>query len=485
MLGLVVAGAVLAMGVMLATASLAWLLLQSALVVTAAAVATRSLLVDRRALRRGGVPTRVASFVFALGTLFAVALPGEQLLASQRVSRLAELGMNTDTVADVQLAYGLWLLALVAFVVGEEVASLVLSKRVAATGRRSTIAQRGIHSMNTFISLCLLGLAGALLATLRGQQDTIANRGNDHGMGVVVMLEYCFPLAACLAIVTFRWTLRSIALVTFSMLGAAYIVWVTGSRSPLLLVVMGLMMRLLFNPTVRIKLRMILVVAGLGYALLGVTVALPVWRSGVARGVSTSFVNALVSSAGDPFVSLASVGGLDTLDGLVLATKADPVVVGASWTDPARALTNLVPYQIWPDKPGWLGPAVTHAYLRFGGGAGIFLSGPGYAYLVFGGSAGVIAAFFILGSISRLAFGRLGASSLPSALYAYFILRFVFFGDSFDAFQTLSIAGFLAVAYVIGRSFPSSAVRLDERAPSNSRHMADIPAGSLLRDVHG
>ncbi len=85
-------------------------------------------------------------------------------------------------------------------------------------------------------------------------------------------------------------------------------------------------------------------------------VALPEWRTDVRFGVGTSIISTIGDAAVNPFGQLWEIGGLDTLDGLSLATKVNPDAVGASWSDPAKAVLGFIPHQLWPDKPEWLVP---------------------------------------------------------------------------------------------------------------------------------
>ena len=151
----------------------------------------------------------------------------------------------------------------------------------------------------------------------------------------------------------------------------------------------------------------------------------------------------------NPFGQLWEIGGLDTLDGLSLATKVNPDAVGASWSDPAKAVLGFIPHQLWPDKPEWLGSTVTQYYTAFEAG-GIFLSGPGYLLIVFRSKLGIALGFLLLGLMSEALFRRLRVVSIWTVLLAYFLLRFSFGGDAFDAFHVLGLALVVLGGWAIG-----------------------------------
>jgi len=184
------------------------------------------------------------------------------------------------------------------------------------------------------------------------------------------------------------------------------------------------------------------------------------WRGLVISGQSPSFLSQIYLASLDPFGQLTN-GGLDTLDGLTLAIAIDPGRIGATWTDPLKAITNLVPSQIWPSKPEWLGAVVTHYYLNFGGRAGIFLSGPGYLYLVFGGVFGMAMAFFAIGFAFETLLGRLRKPQILIGLALYFLFRFFIGGDAFDIFNTITLLVGLLVGSGLAGLLPRTTSPID------------------------
>src|SRR5439155_20307107 len=162
---------------------------------------------------------------------------------------------------------------------------------------------------------------------------------------------------------------------------AAYLNF-TGTRSLLLLVGMAAILRIGVAMTrSRRNVKYIVAVAALVYVGATLLVGISNWRDAIVRGsFQPSLVEQLFLAAQNPFPSLAS-GGLDTLDGMTLAMKVDPTVVDASWADPVKAVTGLIPSQLWPGKPAWLSYVVALRYTQFGGNSGLFLSGPGYCFI--------------------------------------------------------------------------------------------------------
>ena len=166
----------------------------------------------------------------------------------------------------------------------------------------------------------------------------------------------------------------------------------------------------------------------------------------------------MVLAAQDPFVHLQQQG-LDTVDGLILATKVDRKLAGAEVTDPLKSVTGFIPHQIWPSKPPWLSAQITQLYTNFGAG-GIFLSGPGYTLVVFGTAAAVPVLFLLLGFFSERIFRRMTQPSIWTALLGYFLVRFFYAGDAFDANHVLG----LCLVVLTARGF-SALTELRHRPP--------------------
>jgi hypothetical protein len=408
-------------------------LLQAFLVLTSAAILVRSVAVSVSSLRQGHGPKALGSAIFSAGILVAVALPGAQLLSGSRESRLAILGFQPSNItADVSQAYAIFCLALAAFFLGELITS---QTRVANTS--TPRSSGGADTKLTYVVLIVMGLCVAYFAPLGDQQQAFSLRGEIQGEGLIALLRWSLPLAVAIGLLRHHWHSKWFALV--SLVALAFTIE-QGNRSPLLIIAVALGLRLmarLQKPGQSIK--VIAVILVLGYAGAAVAVGVSAWRGHVIQGESTSLVGEVAQASTDPFSRLTNAG-LDTLDGLILATKADPKAVQASWTDPSKVITGFIPHQWWPNKPDWLANNITEHYLGIGGG-GLFLSGPGYAFVIFGGLIGVGACFLILGGASALTFVRLRPASIATTLLAYFLVRFFFGGgDAFDGFHVLGLA---------------------------------------------
>src|SRR5690349_7437718 len=82
---------------------------QFGFIVLVAVIAIRGAVLCVKSLRESGKLTHLGSLIAAAGTLLAVSLPGAQLLAGSRISRLASLGRpSADISSDVVRAYGLF-----------------------------------------------------------------------------------------------------------------------------------------------------------------------------------------------------------------------------------------------------------------------------------------------------------------------------------------------------------------------------------------
>jgi hypothetical protein len=424
-------------------------LLQLALLGAGAVVAASSVASCLACLRRGDPPARMGSVVLAGTVLLGVVLPGAQLLSGLRQTRLTVLGVAVGNLDQaVGTAYGLFLLALLAFVLGERLVARANRSVPAWSGwwaRRPSTPQ----SKNTYFMLLALGAAGAVLFPPgpREQVFSFSTRGQVQGAGIAVLLQTAVPLAVALAVVSRHWGSRT--LVALSLVLTVGSVVVTGTRSYLLLIGTALLLRLLAR-SARKPLRSALGVGVLIYVAATLIVAVGQWRTDVALGNPASLSQSVSTAAENPFGHLAQ-GGVDTLDGLILATQVNRETVGASWTDPAKAVLGFIPHQIWPDKPNWLSADVSRDYTNILA-SGIFLSGPGYALLVFDGPLGMAAAFFVLGLLSAMVYRRLDGESIGAVLLTYFFVRFFFGGDAFDAFYVLGLALTVGVAYALSRA---------------------------------
>ncbi len=421
--------------------------LQILIVVVPAAVLLRSALLLRLDLSKGLGPSRLSSAIFASGALLAIALPGAELLAGLRRSILVVLGYGgLSPVHDVSAAYALTLLALLSCVIGEELAIHwwpVVGPSPWRAGRR--LAR--LDSRLTFWVLLGFGALGLLLLPRGSDQVAFSSRGQATGQGIFVTLQYCLPLAVSIGILASHWRSRVLPLISAG--ATALAVYWTGARTPLLIIGAAVMVRILIQYGVtRHSLRYVLAMSAAVYIGAVLLVGISSWRGLTIQGLQPSIVEQVYLALPNPFGQLTNAG-LDTLDGMTLSMAINPDTVGASWTDPFKAVTNLIPSQLWPSKPEWLGAIVTHRFLNFGGGAGIFLSGPGYLFLVFGGPLGTAAGFLVIGFGSARLLTRLRTPAILVALVAYLLFRFFVGGDAFDVFNTLTLLIALVAAGAI------------------------------------
>jgi hypothetical protein len=411
----------------------------------AAAIGLRALMA---AARRSGGATRVASILLALGIVVAILMPGLSLLGGGRQSKLLAAGVGLGDLPDaLRWAFLTSLIGLCALFAGE---SLVRAARRRSAGDGAPPPGVSRHdALATYLVLAAIAAAVVLLLPQGSREQALAERGTIEGQGLVALLRWSGPLAIALAILRRHFGRRS--LVAVNVVLAALIV-AQGVRSPLLLIGLAALARVLqalVERKVRLRLALPAVALGvyLGAALL---VGLSTWRGEIIRDHPASLSGHLVEALASPVPKLQEVGGLDSLDGLLLTRRVEPAVVGASWTDPAKALTGFIPHQLWDGKPEWLSVAVTSHYLGWAAG-GIFLSGFGYAGLVFGGWTGVAVLFLLLGAGAEAIYGRVRADSVAAVLLTYFLVRFFFNGDAFDAFHALGLYGLFRVAAAAGR----------------------------------
>ncbi|HEY7152181.1 MAG TPA: hypothetical protein VH391_10910 [Solirubrobacterales bacterium] len=393
-------------------------------------IATRSLGACRASLRAGGGFSRLGSAVFGAGIVIAVILPGAQLALGTRKSRLDDTGFATQDVGHaLTLAFLIFTMALVAFWVGE----LLAEGR--KPGSEGTVTDRPIgrpwESKATYWFLLVVGVALIIAAI----GSDFSQRGRVTGQGVIQLFAYSAPLAVAVGLLNRHWGSRFLAAVS---LGLMTFMVLQGIRTPLLIVAAAAGVRYVHSTANRqFGPRQILVIVLAIYVGAVMLVSLSAWRGQKNTGGDLGLPEIIVLAAQDPFVHLQEQG-LDTVDGLILATKVDPQLAGATVTDPLKVVTGFIPHQIWPNKPPWLSAEVTQAYTNFGAG-GIFLSGAGYTLIVFRTAAAVPILFLLLGFFCERIFRRMTQPSIWTALLVYFLVRWYFAGDAFDANHVLGL----------------------------------------------
>lgn len=379
------------------------------------------------------------SAILASGIVLAVVLPGMALLTGARESRVVRLGLSIpDLEHTVGHAFLLFLAALCAFVIGE--ALVVRLRRPTAPPRWDRVDGPLVYGV-----LLAVGLLTRLSGVAPSTEEALAQRGYAQGQGLVTLLSWSVPLALAIAVLNRHWGSRRLVLI--SVLVFSNTVLVSGVRSPLVLVAVAVLIRLIADGARnRRVLRTSVLIAVTVYVGAVMAIALSSWRGEVSRGHQASLVAEVARAPANPFSELAERAHIDTLDGLTLALQVDADTVGATWRDPAKVVTGFVPRKVWPEKPEWLAVSVSRRYLGVDAHAGIFLSGPGYAHIVFGGVGGVVVVFLALGTLSAFIYSRVRPLSTEALLLSYFLLRFSFGGDSFDAFHVLGLLLLLTCA---------------------------------------
>jgi hypothetical protein len=416
-------------------------------------IASRSLATCRARLRAGGGFSRLGSATFGAGILIAVILPGVQLVLGTRKSRLEDTGFPTQDVGhDLSLAFLIFTMALVAFWAGELLAEAIAMRK----GRDAVVPSRPIgrpwETRATYWFLMVVGV-GLIIASIGSD---FSQRGTVTGQGAIQLFGYSAPLAIAIGILNRHWGSRFLAAVSFGVL--AFLI-AEGIRTPLLIIAAAAGVRYLYSTrNRRFGVREIVVIVLAIYVGSVMLVSLSAWRGQKNTGGSLGLPEIVVLAAQDPFVHLQQQG-LDTVDGLILATKVDRKFAGAKPTDPLKAVTGFIPHQIWPSKPPWLSAQITQLYTNFGAG-GIFLSGPGYTLIVFGTAAAVPILFLLVGFFSERIFRRMAEPSIWTALLVYFLVRFFYAGDAFDANHVLG----LCLVVLTARGF-SALTELRHRPP--------------------
>jgi hypothetical protein len=391
----------------------------------------------RDGLRAGRGYAFAPSMFLGAGLVVAVLLPGIQLISGARLSKLGELGFEVaDVPGSVARAYGYFVLAIVAFVGGESVHHVLRAKSPVNESSRA----RWFRDPRAYVILIGVGFA-AYLAFRTSRQEAFTTRAQS-GEGIKAALSYALPAGVAMGIIERHWGSRPLAVVSVVAVG---LIVSQGNRTPLFLIAIALILRLVSRSLRPGKTWSTIVVLGIVFYI-GATVLVGIssWRGNTALGLDVSLASSLQEAGRSPFSQL-SQGGLDTLDGMILSLQVDGGAVGAKAWDPAKAVLNFVPRQLWPDKPGFLGPVVSSFYTNFGGNAGLFLSGPGYASILYG-IPGLLVVFALMGAGSGYLLRKATSAPVLAVVVIYGAVRFMFAGDVFDIHNALLLAGVLSLA---------------------------------------
>jgi hypothetical protein len=342
-----------------------------------------------------------------------------------------------------------------------------------------------------YLSLLAIGVFSVFVFGSEEGSQAFSQRGQVRGAGLSQLLTDCLLDGVALGVLKKHW--NSKVLCACSVIATLLYVRATTSRSPLLFLALAVLLRLALEARQVIdsrraarrqsrsgskQVRIIAAALLVLYLSAVLVVSFAQWRTEVVQTGHGSFVQQLGRATENPFSPLAEKGSLDTLDGLVLAIHANRGDVGATWTNPGMAIVGLIPYQLWPDKPADLGPTVSHYYTDFGGGAGIFLSGPGYLYLVFDGGVPVALGFLLFGALTSFLVRRWSAAPLFFLFWFYFLARFIVGGDAFDLQYVIELVLALIPAAVVAVAVDFLAV-----SPTAARHKALEPHRSAPSDV--
>jgi hypothetical protein len=424
-------GLLLGAGLTAASTAASWALPLSLVAATALALTGGWTLFE--SLRGGKGFAGVGSCTVALVLYLAVYESGAQLVAGGRRSVLAYIGFPPVSVREETFtAVAVFVVAAGAFAVGEGwLAGTPLAGQPAP--RRRVGSYRPVY-----VALLLIGTTVTLVTGQRVDAGVLELRGQVTGQGVISVLQQMLPLALAVGILHRHW--RSRLLAALSVAGLLTYLTFVQSRSMLLFVGLAVVVRVLDAFRARkVRPRDALGLLALVYVATLFIVAFGQWRSAVRAYGSSEFLPWLTAALPFPWQQLSSKGSLDTLDGLMLSLHVDRDRVGASVLDPLKGVVNLVPSQLWPGKPEYLGPRVTHEYTDFGGRSGIFLSGPGYLHIVFYGLVGMTLACLVLGLLTAHLLRRCRGSLVLTLVTVYGLYRFLIGGDAFDLQYCLTL----------------------------------------------
>lgn len=403
-------------------------------------VLTWSVLHNRSDAQAGQPPRHIGATVVAALTIACISIPAVSLVWRSRVATVERLA-ERELATSAKLSVALWVatVCLIAFSLGES----LLSSR-----RRELLPEQVRTRDETWRLACplmyVVGISAYILS--RGDDRTAAflARGSAQGEGLVSSAKWALPIGITVALLYGHWGSRSRAIA--SVIGVLIIVD-SGVRSPLILIAIAAIPRLV-DSIGRARRPVLAVTAALvlGWLLVSVGSGINVWRGGIRHGEPVTLTSAIVAASQDPVKGLTEAG-IDTIDGL-LFTQALPngLQTDGLW-DLRKAVTTIIPRQLYPNKPDLLSNALSREYLGFGT-AGMFLSGAGYLRIIGGGWWAAGMGFVVLGALYQ-AVSRAGVRRVRWVIATYVLVRFYMGGDAYDFFQGLQLSLVASAAYLV------------------------------------
>lgn len=416
-------------------------------------------------------PAGLGTLCIAVIGIVGIAIPAQQLIDGERRSVLSFLGVSSPNVVSfAPQACLVYVLCLCSFALVE-----LIPRRLPL--RHDPERAASWESPPLYWALLVVGVGSTLALGAGASVDSFASRGQGSGQGIGVILQQCLLVAIACGVANKHWGHRAPAIASAAAM--VFSLSFTTSRSGLLFVVVALGVRWLR----RIRRQGLGTGTVVGFGVMAYAVAVFIvgfaqWRTQYARTGSADLLYYLGQASLDPVRRLATEGSLDTFDGLVLSLNVDREVVGATVLDPLRGVLNLVPSQLWPNKPGYLAPEITHYYTDFGGQAGIFLSGPGYALIVAGGVVGACLFFAALAAGFTWLFARYYHSPVITTILLYTMLRFIVGGDSFDFQYGLTLVMSTLLGLLVVRGVRTFVPRRGGRAASPLHGSGAAPPGA-------
>ncbi|WP_143785446.1 hypothetical protein [Okibacterium fritillariae] len=374
------------------------------------------------------------SILFLVAGLLTLVVLGS--LASPGDSKLFRLGLSGFSGADVVPSYLiiLWCISL---------ATLPIPR-----GRGKVTSAFSRLEARTAIAMGLMGAVGLALSLTVSRFEVFSNRGETTGNGLNSLLYWA--AAAFVSYVITAWRRGDGKLYLFAAAAASLGLLATGNRSPLALIAIAVVVRIIADH----RTKLFLVVA------LSVPIGLLVfayqsaWRSRVSHGLPSGPIDVLSAISANPTQEFLRLG-FDTVEGHTLVSRILEAGYDARWLDPLLAVTNFVPRALWEGKPVLLGSEIGNQYLGLSAG-GIFLSGPGYFALVTGSVAlgAIVFVAFILGL--RWLASRPSLAPIGLVAVFYLTIRIVVAGDAFDIFLSVQIFAIFLIARGLGWLLPWS-----------------------------
>lgn len=405
-----------------------------------------SLVLAIRTWRNDSRLVMTGTFVLSSLNFLAVSVPSASLIWRSREATVERLlGRELATADAMSSALTLFTACLIAFAIGESLLTRIARKPTL------TVDLEFFAPTKTLANVLLgIGLLANLNAVSAGVGEGFNTRGEATGVGLMSMASWALAIGIALSVLHSHWGSRG----RFAISAAgALLLLAAGVRSPLVLIATAAIPRIIvYLATHRHPIRTWLCALAGTDLFIAVGTGLNLWRGSIRHGTPGNLSGFIFEAAMNPFSAMTR-SGTDTVDGLLFVQALPDDAIDTSPLDLIKAVTYLVPRQLYPGKPPLISNELSAEYLHFGT-SGMFLSGPGYLILIGGGAMAALVGFLVLGAgYARLASFR--GTGLLWLLVTYTAIRFFMGGEAYDFFKGFQLGLTCLLALAIAAIVPT------------------------------